>query len=374
MEVKHRLYCSLLRILAGTGLPNLVAKRMAGEGGILSFHRLHQPSPLEFGSRSLSISPRYFERTIQTLLGKGYRFLTMSELAARLEDQAAPDGRFVSLTFDDGFADNYTQAFPICRRHGVPITIYLVSGFVLRHFPMWSFGIEQVIASNDLVRFTCSDQEILLQTKTMAQKRRAYSEISSRLVFSKPEAIEQICRNLGLDYGVDFMALTDRHALTPTMIREMADSGLVEFGAHGVHHAYLGLLDDEAARQEIMKGKQDCEKILGKPISHFAYPYGDAEAAGDREVALCRELGFRTAVTTEGGTIFPAHRDRLLSLPRLTFNGSFQDTPLLELLMSGTLPMLKRMVSPAAARQVVRDCPPAHPSAGASGDHGMLPV
>src|SRR3546814_14472675 len=73
----------------------------------------------------------------------------------------------------------------------------------------------------------------------------------------------------------------------------------VEFGAHTVHHACLGRLDDRAAREEIAQSKADCEALLGSPVRHFAYPYGDSAAAGAREAEFCRELGFTTAVTPE---------------------------------------------------------------------------
>jgi peptidoglycan/xylan/chitin deacetylase (PgdA/CDA1 family) len=116
----------------------------------------------------------------------------------------------------------------------------------------------------------------------------------------------------------------------------------VEFGAHSVRHAYLSRLEDSEARWEITQSKRDCETLIGAEIRHFAYPYGDSGSVGTREAAICRELGFLTAVTTESNTIFPSDRDRLLSLPRLTYNGYFQNTPLLDLLLSGTLPRLRR--------------------------------
>jgi len=50
-------------------------------------------------------------------------------------------------------------------------------------------------------------------------------------------------------------------------------------------------------------------------------------------------------VTTESNTIFASDRHRLLALPRLTYNGKYQNTPLLELLLSGTLPWLRRRLS-----------------------------
>jgi peptidoglycan/xylan/chitin deacetylase (PgdA/CDA1 family) len=117
--------------------------------------------------------------------------------------------------------------------------------------------------------------------------------------------------------------------------------GLVEFGAHSVHHAYLGRLDDGAAWREIEQSKRECETLLGSEIRHFAYPYGDAGAAGAREAAMCARLGFRSAVTTESNTISRMDVTRLFSLPRLTYNGTYQDTPLLDLLLSGTLPSLR---------------------------------
>jgi peptidoglycan/xylan/chitin deacetylase (PgdA/CDA1 family) len=172
---------------------------------------------------------------------------------------------------------------------------------------------------------------------------------------------------LGARYGIDFMALSDQNALTPAMIREMHASGLVEFGVHSVHHAYLSHLDNSGAYREIMQGKRDCEALLGAEIRHFAYPYGDERSFGSREIKFCRELGFQTAVTTESNTIFAADRDRLLALPRLTYNGTFQDTPLLGLLLSGALPTLRRGLRAWPMSAPVRNSPPTPLSVAASG-------
>lgn len=342
MDIKDDLARCLLWSLSASGLPRLMAKRHAGVGGILAFHRVYRPNRHEFGSQPLSVAPEKFRRIVQTLIGRGYRFLSMTALADRLRNPAPAPDKFICLTFDDGFVDNYTEAFPICREFGVPMTVYLVSSFVRREFPMWSFGLEAAIAANDVFEFTWQGQELRLNARTMWQKHQAYVAIASRFVIAPPEKIRQACTELGFRYGIDFMALGDPHALTPTMIAEMQASGLVEFGAHSVHHAHLGSLADSAARWEITHAKRECEALLSAEVRHFAYPYGDSEAAGPREVAICRELGFCTAVTTRSNTIFSSDRDQLLALPRLTYNGTYQNTPLLDLLLSGTLPRLRR--------------------------------
>src|SRR3546814_19565509 len=128
-----------------------MAKRHAGEGGILSVHRILGPESRTFGSHALPITPDAFHRIVETLLERGYRFLSMSGPAHRLQDPEPKPDRFVCLTFDDGFIDTYPEAFPVCRKLGVPITVYLVSAFLRREFPMWALGVDALIAANDAV-------------------------------------------------------------------------------------------------------------------------------------------------------------------------------------------------------------------------------
>jgi len=342
LDAERELIRCALWSLWASGLPRLMEARHAGHGGILSFHRVLHPGRRMFGSQPLAVTPENFRRLVQTLIGWGYRFLSMSELADWLDAPQPKRGKFVCLTFDDGFIDTYTQALPVCREFGVPMTVYLVSAFVRREFPLWLLGLEATVAANNIVEFTWEGQPLRLAARTHQEKRKAYCAIASRLATAPPAKVLDVCIELELRHGVDFGALLDRNMLTPSMITEMHASGLVEFGAHTVHHACLGGLDDNLARQEIAQGKKECEALLGITIRHFSYPYGDSRAAGAREAAICRDLGFRTAVTTESNTIFASDRDRPFLLPRLTFNGQFQNTPLLDLLLSGALPRLRR--------------------------------
>jgi peptidoglycan/xylan/chitin deacetylase (PgdA/CDA1 family) len=372
-QMKQNIYCSGLRLLAASGLPRVMARHSAGQGAILSFHRLYLPKPHEFGSQSLSISPKNFRRLVQTLQERGYDFLTMSALAERLRTGEPAQRKFVCLTFDDGFVDNYNEAYAICREFDVPMTVYLVSAFVRREFPMWGLGLEKTLAATDVLAFTWEGKEIRLDARTMWHKRQAYLTVAALFVQAQPHTIKRLCAELGARYGIDFMALSDQNALTPLMIREMHASGLVEFGVHSVNHPYLTRLEGRDARWEIMQGKRDCETLLGTEIRHFAYPYGDEGSFGPREIEFCRQLGFSTAVTTESNTIFASDRDRLLALPRLTYSGTFQDTPLLDLLLSGTLPRLRRGLRARQMSAPVRNSLPTPLSAAATAGPEKLP-
>jgi peptidoglycan/xylan/chitin deacetylase (PgdA/CDA1 family) len=342
MDTRQILYYSALWLLAIGGVPRIMAKHHSGQGGILSFHRIYDPKPHEFGSHSLSVTPENFRRVVETLAAQGYEFLTMTAVADRLRGREEPQGKFICLTFDDGYADNYTAAYGICRQLAVPMTVYLVSGFVRREFPMWSLGLEEVLATNDVLRLTWEGKELRLDAGSMRKKRQAYFTVASLLVSAHPDKVKRTCADLGARYGIDFMELSDRNSLTPAMIREMHASGLVEFGVHSVRHPRLSGLASHESNWEITEALRDCRSLLGTEIRHFAYPYGDGNSFGAREIAFCREAGFQTAVTTESNTIFASDRERLLTLPRLSYTGTFQTTPLLDLLLSGALPKLRR--------------------------------
>jgi peptidoglycan/xylan/chitin deacetylase (PgdA/CDA1 family) len=75
---------------------------------------------------------------------------------------------------------------------------------------------------------------------------------------------------------------------------------------------------------------------LGKRPEHFSYPVGDASAAGPRDFRIAGELGFKTAVTTRPGVLFPEHRDHLTALPRISLNGEYQRLRYVQVLLSGS--------------------------------------
>jgi peptidoglycan/xylan/chitin deacetylase (PgdA/CDA1 family) len=68
---------------------------------------------------------------------------------------------------------------------------------------------------------------------------------------------------------------------------------------------------------------------------HLSYPVGDPTSAGPREFRIAAELGFKTAVTTRPGVLFPEHRQHLMALPRISLNGEHQQMRYVRVLLSG---------------------------------------
>ena len=78
---------------------------------------------------------------------------------------------------------------------------------------------------------------------------------------------------------------------------ERAQAGGFAIGAHGVNHLRASALEPEPLRDEVLGGKRELEKRLGR-CDHFAYPFGDVTSEALRAV---KEAGFRTACTTRSG-------------------------------------------------------------------------
>jgi peptidoglycan/xylan/chitin deacetylase (PgdA/CDA1 family) len=108
----------------------------------------------------------------------------------------------------------------------------------------------------------------------------------------------------------------DREALTPRQLQDIARHPLVTIGGHTTTHCNLARASAAAVRSEMAENRKFLEELTGTTIGHNAYPFGHSGACGEREAEISRSLGFRTAVTTRAGTLFPEHRHHLHALPR----------------------------------------------------------
>jgi peptidoglycan/xylan/chitin deacetylase (PgdA/CDA1 family) len=136
-------------------------------------------------------------------------------------------------------------------------------------------------------------------------------------------------------HGVDETAICRELCMSWDELKSFADDPLVTIGAHTITHCNLARQTEEIASHEMATSRARIESALGRPVLHLAYPYGDKIAAGPREFALARSAGFKTAVTTRPGMIFPESAGHLTALQRVSLNGNYQDARILPVLTSG---------------------------------------
>lgn len=98
---------------------------------ILMYHHIEDPPPnADPIRRDLSVSPREFKRQLRYLKQEGYESITLNDLVLFLTVGQPLPSKPIILTFDDGYRDAYTQAFPLLQRFGFVGTFFLVTSFL----------------------------------------------------------------------------------------------------------------------------------------------------------------------------------------------------------------------------------------------------
>jgi peptidoglycan/xylan/chitin deacetylase (PgdA/CDA1 family) len=336
-DVRKRLIRTAFEALYFSGAHVLLSPLCRGVGAVLMFHHVRPSRPDEFQpNRMLEITPSFLEQVIVGLRDADIDLVSLDEVHRRLTERDFRQ-RFACLTLDDGYRDNKEWAYPIFKRYAVPFAIYVPTSFPDRLGKLWWLMLEVAIANSDAIEFTLDGTLQRLPCASLVQKREVFGKMYWWLRDLPTNAeIVGIVSELAQRCGIDPQALCEKDCMTWTEIADMARDPLVTIGAHTVNHVILSKVPEADARSEIKMGRTELKEALGKAPDHFAYPFGDASTAGQREFAAAREAGYKTAVTTRPGVLFAEHADHLWALPRLSINGEFQRERYVQVLMSGT--------------------------------------
>ena len=310
---------------------------VGGVGAILTLHHVRPPRPDRFQpNRLLEVSPRFLSRVVKALRRSDVDLVSLDEMHRRMTEKDF-SRRFVCLTFDDGYRDTLQWAYPILKEALVPFAVYVPTSFPDRLGELWWLVLEAVVARNDRIGITIDGRDRKFDCRTVAEKRTLYDQLYWWLRGRSTEVeMRSIIRNLAAFYRVDIAAFCKDLCMTWPELAQLAADPLVTVGAHTVNHPMLAKLSKDAARSEIDLSRSVIEAALSVRPQHLSYPFGDRLSAAAREFEIAAELGFKTAVTTRPGVLFPAHADRMTALPRLSLNGDFQRIRYVRVLLSGT--------------------------------------
>jgi peptidoglycan/xylan/chitin deacetylase (PgdA/CDA1 family) len=236
-----------------------------------------------------------FEKEI-AYLRKRYDILSIDEAVSKIKSRGEFPRPAVVLTFDDGYLDNYTLAYPILRKYNVPATIYLTTGLIGTSERIWPDRIELALLETSVRQFAHPDlfggRPIPIATK--AEKEKGCLDIGQAL---KPmpydrrlKILEEVIKSLGLNGKGEGMP---RIMLNWEEVKEMAANGIT-FGSHSHTHPILSKMPIEEAKEEIFLSKKVIEEHLGEETKHFAIPNGGKDDFSDKLSDYCREIGFES--------------------------------------------------------------------------------
>ena len=221
---------------------------------VLMYHMISEHLPKNQSKfNRLRVKPSEFEKQLIWLKKKKFKSFTLTELS-ELEDIPA---KSVVLTFDDGYEDNFTKAFPLLKKYEFKATIYIVLN---RFNQNWA-----------------TDKDL----------NQASNELNSEKMLSNEQ------------------------------IKEMLDSGLIEIGSHTLDHVNLPKLNKEEKKKQIIESKKQIENVFNIKCNSFAYPFGFFD---EDSVKIVNEANYTNATTTVN-SVFDKNKYTNFEIPRIMISG-----------------------------------------------------
>lgn len=262
-----------------------------GSSGAFSDNRLSR--------RRLEEILRYLERR--------HEIVPLSRIVSALERGDRPPSRWVALTFDDGYADNFEVALPILARHGAwasffPAVSYLQGGDAGEGGRYFFDEVERVITeAQPNGRVAVEGVRAAVSLASGADRadsiRRFILEIRSRPPQARDAAVRSLTRALHANpAGGD-----DLYLSWADLVRIQAAG--MEVGSHSMTHACLSALSAPSLADEIGGSKRKLDEALSRPVEGFAFPFGKRDALPKDARAHLRAAGYRYALTTEFGRV-----------------------------------------------------------------------
>jgi peptidoglycan/xylan/chitin deacetylase (PgdA/CDA1 family) len=263
------------------------------------------------------MTPEELEEMIKLFKRNNLEFVSIEQVKQRL--QHGTSKRFICLTFDDGFLDNYQYAYPLFKKYDIPMTIYVTTGFPDHTYIVWWYLLEKILLQNNRIRFHWRNQIHDFKAISVEEKEYTFNDIR-RMIIDTPYIEQKSCLKTAFrEYINDPAELTKQLSMSWSQIRELSENNLVTIGAHTVNHPALNQLGPREVEYEVIGSMRRIEEHIHDKIVHFAYPFGSKNEVGQAEFNLTKELGVSTAVTTRWGSLFYSHSNYLESLPRISF-------------------------------------------------------
>lgn len=262
--------------------------------GILCYHRVGTEGVPLFSR----LAPNVFEAQMR-YVRKHYRIVSLGQLCAEIRDgvRVTPT---LAITFDDGYRDLYTHAFPVLREYRIPATIYLIGRSMETGEAPWYDRLFAILAAmNDPVLELELDTVRSFILSSRNARLAATWEIVCYLRSIPATERRKWCAKFEARMSVPDACLQDR-MLTWDQVRTMQNAG-VFFGAHTMTHPSVSQLDPSEMEEEIGNSKSLLEGHLGSEISDFAYPFGKPSDCSPAAENMLARAGYRSAVTTTAG-------------------------------------------------------------------------
>ena len=273
-----------------------VKRRRSRSVQILAYHRINDEHDPFFPATPTKVFARQME-----YLASHLSVYPLADLIESLQRRDVPENA-VAITFDDGYRDNYLNAFPILRQLSLPATIFLATDAIGSRRVLWHDRVFSAFretrapfledAQRNLGRYPLAtlDEKLVAQTEVLKILR----------------SLDDLHRLRWIDRLAEKLGVMDRKELPDLMLTwddvKIMHQSQISFASHTVTHPILSKIPSDKVRQEIFESKRILEERLRTTITTFAYPVGRKEDFNEMTKDCLREAGYICALTSIFGS------------------------------------------------------------------------
>jgi peptidoglycan/xylan/chitin deacetylase (PgdA/CDA1 family) len=270
---------------------------------VLVYHRIIAPAaedlPIQDG---MYVIPAVFEQHLKYLKNH-YNMLSLDKFLLTLAGNRS-FGKDCHITFDDGWLDNFTNAFPLLKKHRIPATVFLSTDFIGTSEWFWPekilylFTQEKRSPRKKLILPESSYIfRLIYQSKSSLEKR-----INAAINFLKkmpPLTIESVLEELKEACGLKSFP-SRRLLLNWDEVKKMGKSDIT-FGSHTRTHAILTSIDNKSEiKAELEESKAEIENQTGQEVKCFSFPNGNSS---NQLIQLVKKCGYACSFIGDTGKI-----------------------------------------------------------------------
>lgn len=284
---------------------------------VLMYHRI---ADAEADVWNIAVSPRNLEEQLKFLKGTG-RVVPLTNIVNQVRKKWIRKNS-IAITFDDGYADNFSVGKPLLEKYDLPATFFIPSINIGKQKAFWWDELEHlilytqelpasvsIVIEGNKIQFDLGEESKLndeIISKHHAWK--AYEEPPLTLrcdLFLKiwedlkplPDEQQQNYLQTIRDWaGCNISERPGYQCMTIEQLKQSGENKLLTIGAHSSTHAALAFHDKDYQEKELTNNKIFLEKVLAKKVEMIAYPYGSFNAD---TIDTAMGAGYTAAFTSE---------------------------------------------------------------------------
>lgn len=249
-----------------------------------------------------TVSRAVFASQIERLTQR-YTIISLADALKILKNSPPIDRAYCVITFDDGYSDNYHNAFPVLQKFGATATFFIMGGCLagsgyVRWLDEYYYMLDQTTVTAALMHVKGDKFPRLISPRGRWERRLTH--LVRQWPYEDKAALIAALRS-ALKVDVPHNLLNSQLYLSAPQIQEMHRAGMT-IGAHTMTHPFaLGQQTAETARQEVTRSVDVVRELTHQAFVPFAYPWGDRASYNRDIMTLLDEIGSECAVTTAPG-------------------------------------------------------------------------